>query len=73
MDWGKGLKAGSDSRSGKRKGKRVGFPHFKKKTGVAPSFRLRNKHAKGQRSAIRLGDKPLPLGHPARCRPDRRA
>ena len=56
VDLGKGLKAWSDSRSGKRKGKRVGFPHFKKKTGVAPSFRLRNKHAKGQRSAIRLGD-----------------
>jgi putative transposase len=42
VDLGKGLKAWSDSRSGKRKGKRVGFP--KKKAGAVPSFRLRNKH-----------------------------
>jgi len=32
VDVGKGLAAWSDSRSGKRKGKRVGFPRFKKKT-----------------------------------------
>jgi len=46
VDLGKGLKAWSDSRSGKRKGKRIGFPRFKKKTGAVPSFRLRNKHPK---------------------------
>jgi putative transposase len=51
VDLGKGLKAWSDSRSGKRKGKRVGFPKFKKKTGVVPSFRQRNKHTKGRRPA----------------------
>ena len=44
VDLGKGLRAWSDSRSGKRKGNGVGFPRFKKKTGAAPSFRLRNKH-----------------------------
>jgi putative transposase len=52
----KGLKAWSDSRSGKRKGRRVGFPRFKKKTKAIPSFRLRNKHSKGKRAGIRVGD-----------------
>jgi putative transposase len=56
VDLGKGLKAWSDSRSGKRKGKRVGFPKFKKKIGAVVSFRLRNKHRKGHPPAIRVGD-----------------
>jgi len=56
VDLGKGLKAWSDSRSGKRKGKRIGFPGFKKKTTSVPSFRLRNKHPKGRPAAIRVGD-----------------
>ena len=60
VDLGKGLKAWSDSRSGKRKGKRVGFPRFKKKTGAVPSFRLRNKHPKGRPAAIRVGDNNRP-------------
>ncbi len=60
VDLGKGLKAWSDSRSGKRKGKRIGFPRFKKKTGAAPSFRLRNKHPKGRQAAIRVGDNGRP-------------
>ncbi|MGB3334910.1 MAG: RNA-guided endonuclease TnpB family protein [Mycobacterium sp.] len=55
VDLGKGLKAWSDSRSGKRKGKPMGFPRFKKKTSAIPSFRLRNKHPKGGRPAIRIG------------------
>jgi putative transposase len=55
-DLGKGLKSWSDSRSGKRKGKKVGFPRFKRKTGAVPSFRLRNKHPKGRPEAIRVGD-----------------
>jgi putative transposase len=54
-DLGKGLKSWSDSRSGKRKGKRVGFPRFKKKAGAVPSFRLRNKHPKDKPPAIRVG------------------
>jgi len=60
VDLGKGLTAWSDSRSGKRKGKRVGFPRFKKKTGATPSFRLRNKHPKGKPPAIRVGDHNWP-------------
>ena len=60
VDLGNGLKAWSDSRSGKRKGKRVGFPRFKKKTGAVPSFRLRNKHPKGRPPAIRVGDNNRP-------------
>ena len=56
VDCGRALAAWSDSRSGKRKGKRVGFPHFKKKTAVVASFRLRNKHPKGCGPAIRVGD-----------------
>src|ERR1700676_3664360 len=60
VDLGRGLQAWTDSRSGKRKGKRVGFPRFKKKTGAAPSFRLRNKHPKGRPAAIRVGDNNRP-------------
>jgi putative transposase len=60
VDLGKGLKAWSDSRSGNRKGKRVGFPRYKRKTGVVPSFRLRNKHTKGGPAAIRVGEHNRP-------------
>lgn len=60
VDLGKGLKSWSDSRFGKRKGKPIGFPRFKKKTGTAPSFRLRNKHPKGKPAAIRVGDHDRP-------------
>ncbi|MGV0698879.1 RNA-guided endonuclease InsQ/TnpB family protein [Mycolicibacter sinensis] len=60
VDLGKGLKSWSDSRAGKRKGKQIGFPHFKKKTSGIPSFRLRNKHPKGRPAAIRVGDAGRP-------------
>jgi putative transposase len=60
VDLGTGLKAWSDSRCGKRTGKPVGFPRFKKKTSAAQSFRLRNKHRKGKPSAIRVGDDNRP-------------
>jgi putative transposase len=60
VDLGKGLKAWSDSRAGRRTGKRVGFPRFKKKTHAVPSFRLRNKHRKGRTPAIRIGDDNRP-------------
>ena len=60
VDCGRALSAWSDSRSGKRKGKRVGFPRFKKKSGVVPSFRLRNKHPKGRPPSIRVGDSNRP-------------
>ncbi len=60
VDYGRALAAWWDSRCGKRTGKRVGFPCFKKKTGVTPSFRLRNKHPKGRTPAIRVGDNGRP-------------
>ncbi|WP_410786113.1 RNA-guided endonuclease TnpB family protein [Kribbella sp. C-35] len=56
VDLGKALRAWSDSRQGKRPGRRVGHPQFKKKSQNAGSFRLRNKHPKGGRPAIRVGD-----------------
>jgi putative transposase len=60
VDLAGGLAAWSDSRSGKRRGKRVGFPQFKKKTANSPSFRLRNKHGKGHPPGIRVGDNGRP-------------
>lgn len=60
VDLGKGLTAWSDSRSGKRKGGRVGFPRFKKKTAGIASFRLRNRHSTGRKPAIRVGDSDRP-------------
>ncbi|WP_446224221.1 RNA-guided endonuclease InsQ/TnpB family protein [Nocardia sp. IBHARD005] len=56
VDCGRALAAFSDSRTGKRTGKRVGFPRFKKKGKSVPAFRIRNKHAKAGRAAIRVGD-----------------
>jgi putative transposase len=60
VDCGRALAAWSDSRSGKREGKRVGFPHFKKKAVAVESFRLRNKQSKGRPPTIRVGDKHRP-------------
>ncbi len=57
VDCGRALAAWSDSRSGKRRGRRIGFPRFKKKIKAMPSFRLRNTHRKGRAPAIRVGDK----------------
>ncbi len=59
-DLGRGLNSWSESRSGTRKGRSVGFPRFKKKTRTAPTFRLRNRHSKGRRPAIRIGDNGQP-------------
>ncbi|WP_446225223.1 helix-turn-helix domain-containing protein [Nocardia sp. IBHARD005] len=56
VDCGRGLAAFSDSRTGRRAGQRVGFPRFKKKHKTTPSFRIRNKHPKGGRSTVRVGD-----------------
>ncbi|WP_409435523.1 RNA-guided endonuclease InsQ/TnpB family protein [Mycobacterium sp. SMC-14] len=60
VDLGRGLAAWSQSRSGKRRGERVGFPRFKKKARSIPSFRLRNKHPKNRRPAIRVGEGDRP-------------
>jgi putative transposase len=56
VDLGKALKGWSDSRSGKRRGPRVGFPRFRKKASGVPSFRLRNRHRKGRPAPIRFAD-----------------
>jgi putative transposase len=60
VDCGRALAAWWDSRSSNRKGKRVGFPRFKKKAQAAGSFRLRNRHLKGRSPAIRVGDNGRP-------------
>jgi putative transposase len=56
VDCGRALVGWADSRRGTRKGRRVGFPRFKKKTAARTSFRLRNKHSRGTRPTIRVGD-----------------
>ena len=60
VDCGRALGAWSDSRSGKRKGRRVGFPRFKTKAAAVASFRLRNKHPKCRPPAIRVGNHDRP-------------
>ena len=55
VDLGRALKACNDSRTGARKGPRVGFPRFKRKNPTGGSFRIRNK-TNGGRASIRLGD-----------------
>ncbi|MEU4385899.1 RNA-guided endonuclease TnpB family protein [Promicromonospora sp. NPDC023805] len=55
VDLGRALKAWADSRTGSRKGPKVRFPRFKKKSATGGSFRIRNKVSKG-RSSIRVGD-----------------
>ncbi|WP_454859947.1 RNA-guided endonuclease TnpB family protein [Promicromonospora soli] len=58
VDLGCGLAAWVESRSGKRTGRPVGHPRFKKKTHTAGSFRMRNKITGGHAS-IRVGqDRP---------------
>jgi putative transposase len=60
VDLGKGLISWSDSRSGRRKGNRIGFPRFRKKNVAVPSFRLRNRHPMDKSPAIRVGDNNRP-------------
>jgi putative transposase len=59
VDLGRGLKASNDSRTGTRKGPKVGFPRFKKKSPTGGSFRIRNKFSNG-RASIRIGDQGRP-------------
>lgn len=59
VDLGKALKAWTASRRGKRAGRVVGHPRFKKKNVERGSFRMRNKVSKtktGERATIRLGE-----------------
>lgn len=60
VDLGKGLAAFTASRKGDRAGRRVGFPRFKRKGRAVESFRLRNKHPKGGKPPIRVGDGDRP-------------
>jgi putative transposase len=60
VDCGRAMAAWTDSRSGKRKGTRAGFPRFKKKAVAIPSFRLRNKHTADRPPAIRVGEANRP-------------
>ena len=54
-DCGRALSAWSDSRRGKRRGHRVGFPCFKKKASAIPSFRMRNKKSSRGDPLIQVG------------------
>ncbi|WP_454856906.1 RNA-guided endonuclease TnpB family protein [Promicromonospora soli] len=54
-DLGHGLSGWAASRSGKRKGRSIRHPRFKKKTPTGGSFRMRNKITRGYAS-IRIGD-----------------
>jgi putative transposase len=47
-DYGVAVKNWRESRTGKRKGKKVGFPRPKKKFKSTPSFRLRNRNKPGK-------------------------
>ena len=54
VDLGRALAAYSQSRSGSRKGQRIGFPRRKRKGRCRDSFRLRNNKGKGGSSRIRI-------------------
>ena len=56
VDLGQALANWKESRSGHRKGRRVGFPKHKSKKRASPSFRLRNRGRPGEGQAIRLVD-----------------
>jgi putative transposase len=57
VDCGRALGAWTASRRGKRRGRKVGHPRFKRKTDASGSFRVRNKtSAKSGRCCIRVGD-----------------
>ena len=56
VDLGQALANWSESRSGKRKGRRVGFPRHKSRKRTTPAFRLRNRARPGARQVIRVVD-----------------
>jgi putative transposase len=61
VDASKGLRAFSDSKKGKRKGKTIAFPKPKKKHKCRPSFRFRNKVAKNGAASIRIENRTIRL------------
>ncbi|MFC7245598.1 hypothetical protein ACFQO7_24255, partial [Catellatospora aurea] len=56
VDLGRGLAAYKASRTGDRRGRRVGFPRFKSKKRAPLSFRLRSRTSATGRVGIRVGD-----------------
>jgi len=60
VDCGRALAGWAESRRGTRKGRRVGFPRFRKKTAARASFRLRNKYSRSARPAIGVGESDRP-------------
>ncbi|GAB4053952.1 RNA-guided endonuclease InsQ/TnpB family protein [Catellatospora paridis] len=56
VDLGRGLAAFTASRTGDRKGRRVGFPRFKSKKRTPLSFRLRCRTSRAGRASIRVGE-----------------
>ena len=59
VDLGRALAAYERAKSGKREGRKVGFPRRKRKGRCRDRFRLRNKAGKNATALIRVGD-----GHP---------
>jgi putative transposase len=59
VDLGWALSAYTQAERGHPRGRRIGFPRWKRKGRCVDSFRLRNKRGKGDRLSIRLGE-----GHP---------
>ena len=59
VDLGRALTAYAQAKSGNGKGRRVGFPKWKRKGRCRDSFRLRNKHSRANGCLIRVGE-----GHP---------
>jgi putative transposase len=78
IDLGRALAAYTDSKTGRRKGRRVGFPRFKRKGRAKESFRLRNRIGKAGATSIRVGAADdaraivLPRIGPVRVREDTR-
>jgi putative transposase len=56
VDLGRALSAYAQAKSGHPRGRRAGFPRWKRKGRSGDSFRLRNKQRKGGRLLIRVGE-----------------
>ncbi|MET8909552.1 RNA-guided endonuclease TnpB family protein [Micromonospora sp. NPDC004551] len=56
VDLGRGLCAYTASRTGQRRGRRVGFPRFKSKKRAPLSFRIRSRTSAAGRAGIRVGE-----------------
>jgi putative transposase len=78
IDLGRALTNYTTSKQGRRKGRRVGFPRFKRKGRAKESFRLRNRISRTGAASIRVGTAEdlrtvvLPTIGPVRVREDTR-